>query len=239
MTKWVTHARTSVIKKVERSRGFYDIVTEDSGGFFLKSKYVKGKPPQVGDEITIHVYLGSSIRGVILRGKRLYYLTDKEIEAEREEWLAKREVRKQRDFRKARRSLDDSYDALPAVFQRRISWFRAHNPDFRVDNEAYEMSVCTDAVRIAETLKTPAKIRSFSKASYKRQRELVPDLYVGHSGNSFGCAVHLAHMYVTNPLLVIAEHGAMVPLTGCEEYGCAHPRPADVMAAINLQEVAA
>jgi hypothetical protein len=82
-------------------------------------------------------------------------------------------------------------------------------------------------------MKTAKGVQRFQKASYKRQRTLVPDLYDGHSGNSFGMACRLAFLYLTDPLLVIAEHGAMVPLTGCEDYGCAHPRPADVLEAVN------
>jgi hypothetical protein len=31
---------------------------------------------------------------------------------------------------------------------------------------------------------------------------------------------------------VVAEHGAMTPLVGCEDYGCQHPREQDVLDAV-------
>lgn len=240
MKTYESHAEHHVIKEVEHRRGWYYIDTERGTGFGLKSRYVRGKkPPAVGDEITVHTYNFSRIRGVDLRGIPLYYLSDADIEAEQQEYAAKREAKQKREFKRNRKKLDDAYAALPIEFQRRISWFRAHDPDWRWDHEAYEMSVCTDAALIAATLKTAAKIERFRKAKWKTQQAMVPGLYDGHSGNSFGAAVSLARMYVENPLFVIAQHAAISPLVGCEGCGCAHPRPADVMAALDQEQEAA
>lgn len=224
------------ITKVERREGTWLIETEGSG-FGFDTKYTKGKrAPEVGDLIECHTHLGSRIRGVTLRGELLFHKTDEELEADRLEFSQKQRERREKEFKQNRKKLNEQYDALPREFQRRVSWFRAHNPDFRVEFEPYELSCCTDAVLIATTLKTAAKIKRFAKASHKKQQELVPGMYDGHSGNSFGMALRLASLYVQNPLFVIAEHGALTPLVGCEEYGCAHPRPADVIAAIEKEE---
>ncbi len=221
------------IKEVERSDDTWMITTTDSSGFGFSTKYTEGKPdPQPGDLIQTDLYRGSMIRGITLRGERLYYLSDEQIAQQDEERTARHRAEQLEKFEQEREALDADYEALPDVFRRRIDWFRAHNPDFRWKFEAYEMSVCKDAVRIAATLETPKKIAQFGKASYEKQRELVPGLYDGHSGNSFACAVQLASWYVQNPLWVIAEHGALTPLVGCDEYGCAHPRPQDVLDAI-------
>lgn len=214
-------------------RRSYSVTLEHGIGFGFDRKYLNGmKPPKVGDVMRVYGSFGSRIRGIDLRGEPLYYRTPAEMDAEHEEWRAKHNEEKRKTFEKERRKLDREFAALPDVFQRRISWFRAWNPDFRWDLEAYEMSVCVDAVKIATAMKTPAGVERFRKMRYATQRKHVPDLYDGHSGNSFGAAVHLAWMYLKNPLFVIAEHGALTPLTGCEEYGCAHPRPPDVVAAI-------
>lgn len=220
------------ITKVSRSKNSWLIETKGSG-FGFDVKYTKGKkPPAVGDLIECHTHLGSRVRGVTLRGEQLFYKTDAELEADRLEFAEKNRERKEKEFKRDRKKLNEQYDQLPPEFQRRVSWFRAHNPDFRVEYEAYELSCCTDAALIVNTLKTEVKIKSFAKASYKKQQELVPGMYQGHSGNSFGMVVRLAQLYVQNPLFVIAEHGALTPLVGCIDYGCAHPRPADVMEAI-------
>ena len=220
------------ITEVSRSRRWGYSISMQGTGFGISHKNLgRVKPPEVGDMIKLYTR-GSTIRGVDLRGKPLYYKTDAELDAEHEQWKIEHKAKKRKTFEKERRKLDRDFASLPDVFQRRISWFRANNPDFRWDLEAYEMAVCVDAVKIAEACGTEAKVRQFQKRSYKKQHELIPDLYDGHSGNSFGAAINLAWLYLKNPLFVIAEHGSMTPLTGCEEFGCAHPRPADVMAAI-------
>ena len=52
-----------------------------------------------------------------------------------------------------------------------------------------------------------------------KQKMIVP-IDDGHSGNTFGCAVMLAILYVTSPEYIIKAHGALAPLVGCEAYGC-------------------
>ena len=211
----------------------FSLTLANSTGFGFKSSYLKGKrPPQVGDIARVYAKWGSTIRGVDLRGEPLFYKTQAELDAEHAEWVADHKERKRKRFKKDRRKLDRQFASLPDVFQRRISWFRAWNPDFRVDNESYEMMVCLDAVKIAQACGTEAKVRQFLEGSWAKQHELVPDLEEGHSGNSFGAAVNLARLYLHDPILVMAEHGALTPLVGCEEFGCAHPRPQDVLDAV-------
>lgn len=221
-----------VITEVTRTRSGYSI-RAGSSGFLLARKHLNGvKPPKVGDQIALYTVLGSTVRGIDLRGVPLFYKTQEELDAEHEEWCKRHEERQKKDFEKNRRKLDRQFASLPDVFQRRISWFRAWNPNFRWKHEAYELSACVDAVKIATAMKTPKGVESFRKMKYETQRAKVPDLYDGHSGNSFSVACRLAWLYLTNPILVVAEHGAMTPLTGCEEYGCMHPRPDDVIAAV-------
>lgn len=225
------------IKKAEATKGGWMISTDQGTGFFIAKKYVgKRTPPQAGDEVATYVHNGWNVRGIDLRGEPLYFKTDAELAVEHEKFKERRRLDKIKEFKKERASLDRKFSKLPPEFQRRISWFRAWNPGFRPEYEAYEMSVCVDAVKIAEAMETPKQVRMFQKSSHARQKKLVPDLYDGHSGNSFSAAVRLAHLYVTDPILVIAEHGALTPLVGCETYGCAHPRPEDVIEAMKKLE---
>lgn len=226
------------ITKVYRRNNYWHIETEGSG-FGFDAKYTKGIPnPKVGDEIICHTINFSTVRGVTLRGQLLYMKTKEEIEQEVLERALQTDERKRKEFLRERKKLDNDYASLPIEFQRRISWFRAHNPDFRWDLEAYEMSVCVDAVKIAVARKTVKGVISFSKMSYEKQMETVPGLFEGHSGNSFSAAIMLARLYLENPLWVIAQHGALTPMLGCDKYGCAHPRPKDVMDAIEEQVAA-
>lgn len=226
-----------LIKELTKTRGGWSITTTNGAGFILsRDQLAKAKPPKIGDPIATYTHR-SMIRGVDLRGEALFYKTQAELDAEHEEFRADLHARRKREFEKNRRKLDRQFAALPDVFQRRVSWFRSWNPDFRWENEAYELSACVDAVKIADAMRTPKGVQRFQKMSYKRQRETVPDLYDGHSGNSFGMAVRLAWLYLTEPLLVIAEHGALTPLVGCDDYGCAHPRPLDIEEAIENARV--
>ena len=169
------------------------------------------------------------IRGVDLRGEPLFYKTQAELEADHEKFRIKLEEDRRKRFEKDRKKLDRQFGSLPEVFQRRLSWFRASTPGWRAQHEGYEMTCCVDAVKIATVMKTPAGVRRFQKMSSKKQHELIPDLDTGHSGNTFGMAVRLAFLYLSEPLLVIAEHAAISPLLGCDGCGCVHPRPQDVM----------
>jgi hypothetical protein len=214
-----------------------DDVTEDehrfslSGNgtwFGLDKKY--GVSPKIGDVVNLYTHRGSLIRGLDLNGVPVFYKTEADLREDHERYVEKQNRRHDEEFEAHRFEMDAAFDALPEVFKRRVALFRANNPRFRQDFEAYEMSACTDAVRLAEWASVQndpgASITRFSKASYKRQKQMVPGLaYDQHSGNSFGFAVRLAFHYVTEPENVYQEHGAMVPLVGCEEYGCIHPRP--------------
>jgi hypothetical protein len=110
---------------------------------------------------------------------------------------------------------------LPAIFQKRIRNFREANKNFRWDYESYEMFCCEEAIKIANCLKTEDKIITWAKLDWNEQVKQVP-IDEGHSGNTFGCAVQLARLYVAQHQLIEKAHGALANLVGCKEYGCKH-----------------
>jgi hypothetical protein len=134
-------------------------------------------------------------------------------------------------FVEDRPRLDAEYAALPLRFRRRFDRFRRHDPDFRWKHEAYEMSCAVDAVKIAAACGTPEAVREFRDLPWERQREIIPTLYEGHSGNSFAFACRLASLYLTRPALVEFDHGALCILSGCEGYGHVLPTQEELRAA--------
>jgi hypothetical protein len=232
-------AQEQTITKITEYEGSWDI-NLGSSGFMLRPEQLGDEdPPKVGDAFVLYTRGFSTIQGMDLRGKPLYYKTKAEMDEDHLKWVAESKERKRAEFEEKRDELDEQFEALPAVFQRRIQWFRDHCADFRWEYEGYELSSCTDAVRIADALKTTKAVERYGKASNKKQKELVPDVeYHKHSGNSFGMACRLAWNYLAEPLLVVAEHGAMTPLVGCEDYGCQHPREQDVLDAVTAFDAA-
>jgi hypothetical protein len=164
--------------------------------------------------------IGSIVRGMFLDGQRVYYRTEAEQDAKNKQ-DAEAYDQSQRDrFEKDRAEMDRRYEALPEIFRKRLDKFRRNNPDFRWKFEGYELYTCEQAVVIATALKTPKAIEDFARAEWDRQKELVPGLDDGHSGNTFGMACLLAHDFVSKPANVEARHGALAVLVGSEEYGC-------------------
>lgn len=218
------------ITEVKEEENGYSILA-GSTGFGLSKKY--GVQPKVGDMVRVYAHLGSRIRGIDLNGEPVFFRTEKETEQDQKELAERMRRRRDEEFAAQADELVERVMTLPGNFRRRIEWFERHNPRFGPDYMAYELSVCEDAVKIAnwaveaskDLLQPPEKmIDEFHGWSWELQNETIPDLFDGHSGNSFGFAMRLARHQVTEPEMVYYDHGALTPLVGCEEYGCAHPR---------------
>lgn len=183
-----------------------------------------------GDEVRLWGRgLGWTVRGIAIGDLVIRYCTEAEQDTQdaidREAAKAVRRA----EFENSRADSDAKYDALPEVFRQRIDRFRAGNPDFRWEFEAYEMVCCVDAVKIAEWCKVNRSAEDQSWVSAVREFKDLPTAVLaeagideGHSGNTFGVACHLAVRYVLAPPSVVDAHGAMTPLVGCVEYGCTH-----------------
>jgi len=210
----------NVITDVKKYENGYDIELDDSAWHFLVDDV--GIEPHIGDVARFYGEgFGRSVRGLLINNQTIFYRSVKEEKKHQENILKKMKFERKERFENDKVKLDNEYASLPSEFQRRIDRFRKGNPEFRIDYEAYEMSVCVDAVKIANTLKTKEKIEEFSNMKYENQRQLV-DFSDGHSGNSFSFALLLAKLYVSKPELVEKYHGALTPLVGCKEYGCTH-----------------
>jgi len=228
MEKWEndTEFEETTIKKVV-SNGDCCVITREDGWCFGVNVKKYDIEPKVGMKARFYCKgLGSPVRGLMLDGKMVFYKT-REVKAEEDvHSLIDQYFNQRQEFEKSKTELDTKYNALPDVFQRRIDKFRRNNPDFRWKYESYEMFVCTEAVKIAEALKTVDAIRSwsgvgnlFNMLPYKEPRKQVP-ISDDHSGNTLNMAILLACLYIENPEGVQRLHGALAPLVGSKEYGC-------------------
>ena len=206
-----------IVESVIKSDGYFHITTKEGTGFGLDLKY--NVEPKEGDSIEMETTNGSTIRGLKLNGVEVFYKTDEDLAREHKEWCENNKKRQLEEFEKEKDSLDAKYNALPKVFQERIDKFRTNNPNFRVEYESYEMFCCEQAVEIANALQTKEAIKEFADLDWEQQKEKVPNLDGGHSGNTFGMSCRLAYWYLDNPETVAKAHGSLSVLVGSEEYG--------------------
>lgn len=60
----------------------------------------------------------------------------------------------------------------------------------------YNIFACEEGIKIADALKNKDKIIEFHKATSEIQKEMVPSMDDGHSGNTFNLACRLAIAYL-------------------------------------------
>jgi hypothetical protein len=212
--------RDEIIDKVEESESGYALGHD---GWTLWCPKVDGIVPKVGD--TLRMWgrgFGYTVRGIAINGRIVRYETAQEERERMQRENTQREMERLAEAEANRESDDQRIAALPEVFQRRIQRFRDGHPDFWWQHQPYELFVCEQAVLIAQAMKEPDDVPAFANLDWKQQKLVVPGLSGDHSGNTFGAACRLAHWYLTQPENVVREHGALVVLVGCAEYGCTH-----------------
>lgn len=174
----------------------YSIQLKDNWCFFIDKKNEEDVIPKVGDNIKLYGKgVGYPIRGVVIEGKVVYYRNEAQQEENHRKWVDNYHNERKAAFEINRDKLDKDYSELPIEFRKRIDRFRKEDENFRWESEDYEMFVCTEAVKIAKTLKNSDQIAKFYKLPYEEQKVLV-DISDAHSGNTFGGACALANAYV-------------------------------------------
>jgi hypothetical protein len=209
----------------ERPEGWE--IGSDGWVFWVPKEH--GVTPHVGDISRFYGRgIGYRVRGLALNGHIAWYRSEEEDLREAQARQAASDAERRREFEQhGRAELDARYATLPPVFQRRIDRFRRNDPDFRWGSEGYEMSCAVDAVKIAAWARTPERVKEYHDLAWKEQQAAIPDIFQGHSGNSFAFACRLAHHYLTDPELVAQEHGALCILNGCDGDGkCYTPKGA-------------
>lgn len=216
---WQTDLDCDIVTIAEVRESENGYVIKRCDGWSCGISKESGVVPKVGDELRAYSKRDTFMRGLVIAGQVVFYRTPEEQHQLNIVDSAKRILEKKAKFEADKERLDRDYDSLPVCFKKRIDKFRFNNPDFRWEYESYEMSCCIDAVKIAKACKTPEAVKDFQKLSWPEQLVMVPDLYDGHSGNSFGMAVYLAYLYLTDEQNVIKLHGSLSVLVGSKEYG--------------------
>lgn len=208
------------IQRVETLSDGYRLNGHD--GWTIFCPRVDGLPnPVVGE--TLDLYgdgLGRPVRGIVVAGRPYRYETPEEMKARFEQEAATARAEREAKFDASREETDLRIEALPEPFRARLYRFQMQGGrKFRTDFESYELFTCEQAVLIAATV-PPADLAAFREMTWEAQLAAVPGLSEGHSGNTFGCAVLLARVFLESPERLQDVHGAMAPLVGCAEYGC-------------------
>lgn len=208
------------IKTVRAGQGGWSITQDNGWSFFIKEE--KETPvPHVGDSIRFYGKgNGYSVRGVFINGEKVFYRTVAEQQKQHEEEVAANKKEERRKWEETAADRAAKEDKMPEVFQKRLEGFRARRPATFWERERYEFFCCSEAVKIAEALKTSEAVSAFLKLKYEEQEKLIPGLDGEHSGNTFGAACNLAVRYLQDPSTVPMQHAAICPLLGCQECGC-------------------
>src|SRR3989344_4236961 len=110
------------ICSVEALSDVWSIIVEDDWVFWVAKEW--GVEPHSGDIARFYCKgVGFPIRGLDINGRECYYRTPEEEADRHTQWVTDNEIKNKAEFEQNRASLDAQYDALPAVFKRRIDKF--------------------------------------------------------------------------------------------------------------------
>lgn len=188
-----------------------------------------GSLPVVGDILTMWGAFGRPIRGIAVNGDLRWYQTEEEWQIEAKKKQEAKDRQERIDFALTPNDFAARILALPDPFRRRMEKFIGTKDEFLRRFGSYEMSVVEDAVKIAAWFKEQPGDPDDAWTRLREDHSISKTLgcYDGHSGNSWGMAMRLGYYGALLDEHVELEHGALVALVGCEEYGCPHPWPVE------------
>ncbi len=148
--------------------------------FFASKKLMGNVVPKVGDEVQLSMTKSAYIRGLKLNGKEIYFKTDKQIQQERIDKLQKIKEETHAAFIAYEKHATRDYNSLHKCLRAEIDDLRAQGQEQREQWEPEVMFTLTEAMKIANTLKTPEAVKAFWNATYEKKQELVPTLSDDH-----------------------------------------------------------
>ena len=179
--------------------------------------------PLVGD--TMRLYgrgFGYPVRGIAIGHNYVYrYQTRAEADAQRITDAKAAKDARAAEFSAKWDEFFGEVNALPEPLRQRMMRFLSRDREWGAEFGSYELFACKEAAKIVARLHTVEEVKAFHAATGDEQKALVPELdYDNHSGHTFGAATMIAHVYLTDELLVPKAHGALCGLLGCSAYGC-------------------
>lgn len=197
----------SRIKKVEWSDGGCAITREEPawGTFFLNNIELAGLRPKFGDVVVVYSH-GSFIRGVVLDGNVIRYITPEEAAEQFEQQKKNWRLEKLERFVKEGDSLKQRVKNLHPSLQARMARFESEDGiEFWIDSAHYEMYALEGAQALlnkVESLDLAGDdaiewVNAWWDKPWSEQMEEVPDFGEGHSGNTAGAAKGIAVMILS------------------------------------------
>jgi hypothetical protein len=217
------YQRVRIERVDDEGDGRYGVLREDGWSLLVGPSDIR---PEAGDTMRCYgLGVGHVVRGIVIEGKgTVRYQTEAEARDQHRREQEERDAKRQRELEEQVADRDLRVRELPQPLRLRVERFQSARANWRRDFEPYEVFVCEEAAKIAQHFEgenAVFRLNQWADLEYAdQQRELaVSD---EHSGNTFGQAIVLARaLLLGNDKLVVKAHGALCPLVGCEEYGCA------------------
>lgn len=156
-------------------------VLSRGGRMFSAPKKLLGNAvPKVGDMVQLSMTDNGVIRGLKLNGKEIYFKTNEQLQQERIDTLQKIREEKRAAFIAYEKHATRDYNSLHKCLRAEIDDLRAQGQEQREQWEPEVMFTLIEAMKIANTLKTPEAVKAFWNATYEKKQELVPTLSNDH-----------------------------------------------------------
>lgn len=190
--------RDALVSECERQENGWSVTCSDGWSLWITdARNPKGIVPKVGQPISIYGRFGQPVHGVDLGTESVYWMTEKEREADYAVMLAKIDRDRREQYERDREKQNATVEALSPLLKKRMERFRLDRPEEDALEEGYEIFCCQQAEVIVEickrempNLEPSAAIEWFRALPYDLQKKMGVD--DGHSGNTFGGACMLA-----------------------------------------------
>lgn len=211
----------STIKKVEHLDGGCWITRDEPGWgtFGVSNSELRGFVPEEGDVIIVYTQGFSSVRGVVIDGNVIRYITPEQAEEDHEQWKKNLRLERLERYISHGDKLKEEVKTLHPLLQARMNRFsKEGGTEFWIDSAEYEMAVLKGTQALLDKVESLGLIENArgyfvpgihtaaiewikdwwrlntdkNNYNYKRQMELVPDFGDGHSGNIAGAAYAFA-----------------------------------------------
>lgn len=154
--------RKVVVTDVFDDGNTFHVETDEALCFGLQKRFLNGVVPKIGDKINLICRCHSQIVGVDINGKKIYRLSEQQQKELLKEQETETKERLKKEFKENEGLLDEMFNHLPQLLQRRIELFREFVPNFRVEEEFYELSSVYLSYEIYANCKC-GNIESFSR----------------------------------------------------------------------------
>ncbi len=209
------------IEKVDFSDDYHAITFD--GGWTLgisnseldAFRALRDRDPQPGDEMISYGGFGYTIKGIVIDGVVLRYLTRAQVEAERQEWLANYDREKVETYFKMKDIWQETVEGLHPILKARIRRFEKEKGayEFWKESGGYELVALSGANAILNAAEfyhpgdTDRQIKFVDdwwhintakhNYNYPLQKALIPEFGDDHSGNTAGAALYMARAILT------------------------------------------